>query len=269
MVISAHDIINNRFLTNSGLSYDKELLRLINILKRNKISINHLAISYWDDMYKSNIKIKKILKYFVNKKMQVHTFYPIESEYIGKQEQQILMNNDFIKSSKKIFAVISPGGGSGKFQICLNQLYHEMKHGHHPIFQSISSFPVKNLPPKHPLNLAYMAASADFFRICLIDKNNTITNYDLSNFNLLKQLVKLFPKCSNYLKKIKSAKDMNHNYISKCIINMKEAKTQAIYEIRNRFNKYQKDRYKKYFALTAMQHGAPAAIFKEIYKYLS
>ena len=138
-------------------------------------------------------------------------------------------------------AVISPGGGSGKFGVCLNQLYHEMSKGVVPYYLKFETFPVHDLPVKHPLNLAYMAASADFYDIVMKDtrcKKATSYNRDVENYELLHLLAKKFPDQGKYLRKISSATSMGANMISKGIIDDEIVQREAAAEIARRLIRY-------------------------------
>lgn len=147
----------------------------------------------------------------------------------------------FIKIDKKIIAIISPGGGSGKFGICLTQLFHEMKAGVTPAYLKFETFPVHDLPIDHPLNLAYMAASADFYDLVMKDKRckgATSYNRDIENYELLHLLAEFFPDKGKNLSKLSSATNMGINKLTTGIIDDEIVQKEAAAEIARRLVRY-------------------------------
>ena len=195
-VVSAKDIIRGRIRGDFKITYDKEALRVINELKSYGLIVKKVAISLLEQNQPIPEKIKKFKKKLNDLGIEAYYFYSINGYPSPKMNFKDLSINPFIKTKKKIVAILSPGGGSGKFGICLNQLYHEMNNGVSPHYLKFETFPVHDLPVDHPINLAYMAASADFYDVVMRDKRHgTATSYnrDIENYELLNLLANSVP----------------------------------------------------------------------------
>lgn len=240
-VVSARDILRNRVRGDFKTTYFKETIRSIKEFKKNGLTIKYVAISMLEQGMPIPGKIKLIEKKLKQLEIDVYRFFSINNYPQSNIKINELSTNPFIKINKKIIAIISPGGGSGKFGICLNQLYHEMSMGTIPYYLKFETFPVHNLPIEHPLNLAYMAASADFYDIVMRDKrykNATSYNRDIENYELLNILAKKYPVQGKHLKKISSATNMGANMITKGIINDEIVQKEAGAEIARRLIRY-------------------------------
>lgn len=239
-VVSARDILGERVRGDFKTTYFEETFRSIREFKKRGLVIKRVAISLLDKNSPIPAKIKLLenkLKLFG---ITAYRFFSI-SNYPKNIKFSELAVNPFIKIDKKIIAIISPGGGSGKFGVCLNQLYHEMSNGVCPHYLKFETFPVHNLPIKHPLNLAYMAASADFCDLVMRDKRHgraTSYNRDIENYELLKLLANKFPIQGKNLKNISSATNMGANMITKGIINDEIVQKEAAAEIARRLIRY-------------------------------
>lgn len=146
-------------------------------------------------------------------------------------------NNDYVSTKKKYVIILSPGGGSGKFGVCINQLYHEMKNGIMPFYIKFETFPVHDLSVTHPVNLAYMAASADFYDLVMKDprkQNASSYNRDVENYELLHNLARCFKKEGFLLKNITSATNMGVNVVSKSINDWEEVEKESAAEVGRR-----------------------------------
>ncbi|MDP3244449.1 MAG: DUF1846 family protein [bacterium] len=240
-VISAKDILRKRIRGDFKITYDKESIRVIKTLREHGIIVRIAAISMLDHKPPIPPEIKNFKKRLEKLNVKTYYFYAIKDYPSIKINFADLQNNPFIKIRKKIVAILSPGGGSGKFGICLNQLYHEMKNGLSPHYLKFETFPVHDLPITHPLNLAYMAASADFYDVVMRDKRHgTATSYnrDIENYELLHLLAKKFIKEGKYLRRLNSATYMGKNKLTSGIINDELVQKEAAAEIARRLIRY-------------------------------
>lgn len=240
-VVSARDILRDRIRGDFKTTYFQETIRNIQEFKKRGLIIKYVAISMLDQNTPMPAKIKLLEKKIKQLGIATYCFFSINNYPQSNINIDELSINPFIKIDKKIIAIISPGGGSGKFGICLNQLYHEMSNGVIPYYLKFETFPIHNLPIEHPLNLAYMAASADFYDIVMQDKRHgkaTSYNRDAENYELLNILAKKYPIQGKYLKKISSATNMGANMITKGIINDEIVQKEAAAEIARRLIRY-------------------------------
>jgi len=240
-VVSARDILRDRVRGDFKTTYSEETVRSIREFKKRGLDVKYAVIS----MLEQNAAIpeKIILLEKKLKKLGVKTFRFFSLCNYHKDNIKIddLAINPFIKIDKKIIAIISPGGGSGKFGICLNQLYHEMSGGASPHYLKFETFPIHDLPVEHPLNLAYMAASADFYDVVMKDKRHgkaTSYNRDIENYELLHILARKFPAQGKNLRKISSATNMGANMVTKGMINDEIIQKEAAAEIARRLVRY-------------------------------
>jgi uncharacterized protein (UPF0371 family) len=240
-VVSSRDILRNRVRGDFKTDYFQETIRNIQQFKNRGLNIKYVVISLLDKNKPVPVKIKLLEKKL--KPLGITTYYFFSINNYTKCAIKIdeLTINPFININKKIIAIISPGGGSGKFGVCLNQLYHEMRNEVSPHYLKFETFPIHNLPLEHPLNLAYMAASADFHDIVMRDKRHgkaTSYNRDIENYELLNILAKKFPTQGKNLKNISSATNMGANMITKGIINDEIVQKEAAAEIARRLIRY-------------------------------
>jgi len=240
-VVSAKDIKRGRIRGDFRTTYDDESVRIIKELKDRGIEIKNLAVSLLDQKRSIPPVVKNFEKRISRMGIKVFEFFSLKRYPSRDFNFKTLEINPFVRTNKKIVAIISPGGGSGKFGICLNQLYYEMKNGVTPNYLKFETFPVHNLPVDHPINLAYMAASADFYDIVMADKrhkNASSYNRDLENYELLNLLAKIFKKQGVYLRKISSATNMGANMISTGIENDEIIQKESAAEIARRLIRY-------------------------------
>jgi len=241
LVVSAKDVLRGRIRGDFNISYDKETLRTIDELRKRGLPINHVAISL---LSKGDEDLKEIKAFErLLKKTGVVSYHFFASKNYEHAESLLedLEQNPFVSVFRKLVFVVSPGGGSGKFGICLSQLYHEMKRGHTPRYVTFGGFPMYDLPRSHPLNLAYMAALADFgdsLREDPLSPGSILPERELINFNLLRQLSKAFGKEGKYLRAIRSATDMCVSVLSKGIVNEETVAREAAAEIARRLMRY-------------------------------
>ena len=220
LCISADAISKNKRREEYGITYDVEVLRLIDNLRKLGFTINSVVIT----LYKGQTGIDKFIKKLeINKvKSYIHRptkGYPNDVDTIVSDEGYGA--NPFIKTTKKLILVNAPGPGSGKLATCLSQLYHEHKNGVNAGYAKFETFPVWNLPLNHPVNVAYEAATADLHDINMIDPFH-LKKYGIETVNYNRD-IELFPVLKSILNKITgkdiyySPTDMGVNMIGSCI----------------------------------------------------
>ena len=240
-VVSAKDILRKRIRGDHQITYDLESLRMLKGMNDKGVVIKNVVITRMplDGSVPKEIKIfQKHLE-----KNNFSTFFLKEdADHINpSKDWSFYQNNIYIKAKKKYVIILSPGGGSGKFGVCINQLFHEMKNGVKPFYIKFETFPVHDLPVTHPLNLAYMAASADFYDLVMTDprmKKASSYNRDVENYELLHSLSRSFKKEGSLLKGITSATNMGVNVLTKSINDWQEVEKAAAAEIGRRLIRY-------------------------------
>ena len=255
--INAGDIEKNKTRGEYGITYDQEILKLINRSKKLGFSVNSVVIT----LYKNQVSVDKFIKKLNRNgiKTYIHTFtkgYPTDVDTIVSEEGYGA--NPYIETTKPLILVNAPGPGSGKLATCLSQIYHEYKRGVNAGYAKFETFPVWNLPLKHPVNLAYEAATADLKDVNMIDPfhlekyGETAVNYnrDIETFPILKNILSKVSKKDVYF----SPTDMGVNMIGYCISNNEVVEEASKKEIVRRYyneqNNYKmglcdEDTYKK------------------------
>lgn len=219
--INASDIEKNKVRSDLGISYDVEVLRLIDAFRGIGLYVGSVVITQYNnqaaaDTFKKNLEnlgVKVGLHYPING-------YPNNVSLIVSDEGY--GKNDYMETTKPLVVVTGPGPGSGKMATCLSQLYHEHKRGVKAGYAKFETFPIWNLPLKHPVNLAYEAATADLNDINMIDPfhleayGETTVNYnrDVEIFPVLNETFRQILGESPY----KSPTDMGVNMVGNCII---------------------------------------------------
>ena len=246
-VVSAKDIIRRRMRGDHKITYDLEVFRLISSLEKEGILIKQIVIT----MMPNDGSVPSIIKTFLSsleKRGKNARFLKEDLNHINpKKDWLTYHDNDFVPVKKKYVIILSPGGGSGKFGVCVNQLYHEMKNGVAPFYIKFETFPVHDLPVLHPLNLAYMVASADFYDLVMKDprkRKASSYNRDVENYELLHYLARHFKKSGLFLRNITSATNMGINVVSKAITDWEEVEKESLAEIGRRLarHKYEVER---------------------------
>ena len=219
-MISARDIEKNKVRGDLGITYDSDVLRLMDSFRENGLYVGSVVITQYSGqesavLFKNrleNLDIPVYMHYCING-------YPsnipliISDDGYGK--------NDYIVTSRPLVIVTAPGPGSGKMATCLSQLYHEHKRGIHAGYAKFETFPIWNLPLKHPVNLAYEAATADLNDINMIDPFH-LEAYGVTTVNYNRD-VEIYPVLNTIFEKIygkspyKSPTDMGVNMAGKCI----------------------------------------------------
>lgn len=238
IVISAIDIEQNKIRGDLGITYDKDVLRLIDAFHSFSLYVGSVVISKYSsqpaaDLFKKrleNLGIKVYLHYPI-------PGYPTNIELITSAEGY--GKNDYIETTRPLVVVTAPGPGSGKMATCLSQLYHEHKRGIKAGYAKFETFPIWNLPLKHPVNLAYEAATADLNDVNMIDPfhldayGETTVNYnrDVEIFPVLNSIMDNIMGESPY----KSPTDMGVNMAGKCIFDDDACKEASYQEIIRRY----------------------------------
>lgn len=236
--INANDIEKNKMRADYNITYDIEVLRLIQNLTDLGITINSVVITLYQgqetaEKFKNKLKQKGI-KTYLHKPIKG---YPTDIDNIVSDEGYGA--NPYIETTKPLVVVTAPGAGSGKLATCLSQLYHEYKMGLASGYAKFETFPVWNLPLKHPVNMAYEAATADIKDCNMVDYFH-LEKYGIQAINYNRDL-EVFPILKNILNKITgediyaSPTDMGVNTIKKCIIDEDTVIEAAKDEIVRRF----------------------------------
>ena len=218
--INAGDIERNKTRGEYGITYDTEILKLISNSKKMGFNVNSVVITLYNNQVSVDKFIKKLNRNGI--KTYIHTFtkgYPTDVDTIVSEEGYGA--NPYIETTKPLILVNAPGPGSGKLATCLSQIYHEHIRGVNAGYAKFETFPVWNLPLKHPVNLAYEAATADLKDVNMIDPfhlekyGETAVNYNRD--------IEMFPVLKNILAKVSdkdiyySPTDMGVNMIGYCI----------------------------------------------------
>ena len=238
--INAKDIEKKKIRADYGISYDMEVIRLIKVFKELKIKVNSVVIT----LYKNQSCVKSFQDKLASMgvKTYIHTptkGYPTDVDVIVSEEGYGA--NPYIETTKPLVVVNAPGPCSGKLATCLSQLYHEHKRGIKAGYAKFETFPVWSLPLKHPVNMAYEAATADLKDVNMIVSFH-LEAYGISAVNYNRDL-EVFPIVKNILNKItgeeiyKSPTDMGVNSIGSCIVNDEAVRNAAEKEIVRRYYK--------------------------------
>ena len=237
-VYSGH-IESSKKIGDSNISYEMEVFRLIDDLRDYNLHVNSVVITRYDERPLTDTFIRKLKRRNIKTyKHRATKGYPADVDVVVSEEGY--GKNPYIPTSKKIVVVTAPGPGSGKLGTCLCQLYHEFAQGKKASYSKFETFPVWNMPLKHPINVAYEAATADLKDINLIDSfhmdayNEVTVNYnrDIESFPLLKEILeKITGQDSIY----KSPTDMGVNRLSCGIIDDEVVKDASKQEVVRRY----------------------------------
>ncbi len=236
--IYSGDIINSKTRQDFGITYDLEVLRLIDIFRKHDLKINSVVVTRYEDAPAVNMFINKLERRDIKTYKHFYTKgYPTDVDTIVSEEGYGA--NPYISVDKPLVVVTGPGGGSGKLATCLSQLYHEYKRGNKVRYAKFETFPIWNLPLKHPINIAYEAATADLRDVNMIDSfhleayGQMAVNYnrDLEVFPVVKRIIEKITGESEY----QSPTDMGVNRIGLCITDDEAVKEAAVQEIIRRF----------------------------------
>ncbi len=237
--IYSGDIIGSKTRQDFGITYDLEVLRLIDIFRKHDLKINSVVITRYQDAPAVNMFINKLERRDIKTYKHYYTKgYPTDVDTIVSEEGYGA--NPYITVTKPLVVVTGPGGGSGKLATCLSQLYHEYRQGRKVRYAKFETFPIWNLPLKHPVNIAYEAATADLRDVNMIDSfhleayGQKAVNYnrDLEVFPVVKRIIeKITGEASEY----QSPTDMGVNRVGFCITDDEVVREASIQEIVRRF----------------------------------
>ena len=220
IVVSASSIEQNKIRGDLGISYDMDTLRLIDAFNAIDIAVCGVCIT----QYTNQPSVDGFIKRLNNLGVRVYKHYPIEGYPTNLRKivsDQGYGQNEYIETTRSLVVVTAPGPGSGKMATCLSQLYHDHKRGIKAGYAKFETFPVWNLPLKHPVNMAYEAATVDLNDVNMIDPfhleatGETAVNYnrDIEIFPVLKAIFeKIYGECP-----YKSPTDMGVNMAGYCI----------------------------------------------------
>ena len=238
IAISAHDIVSCKVRADNGVTYEEEVFRLIDAFKKLDLYVGSVVVTKYNKEPEVKIferKLKSIgIPMFLNYEI---AGYPVDTNKIVSEDG--FGKNDYIKTTRSLIVVTAPGPGSGKMATCLSQLYHENKNGICAGYAKYETFPVWNLTLKHPVNLAYEAATADLDDVNMIDPfhynayNEVSVNYnrDVEVFPILDALFKKIYGDSPY----KSPTDMGVNMAGFCLENEEEIAIACRQEVIRRY----------------------------------
>jgi len=220
IVISAEDIEKNKVRADLGITYDEDVLRLREEFHNRGFFVGSVVITHYNGQHAADAYRQRLMRMDI--KSYVHYLidgYPHNVELIASDEG--FGKNDYVETERPLVIVTAPGPGSGKMAVCLSQLYNEQKHGVEAGYAKFETFPVWNLPLKHPVNIAYEAATADLNDVNMIDPfhleayNKIAINYnrDIEIFPVLNALFEGIYGTNPY----KSPTDMGVNMVGFCI----------------------------------------------------
>lgn len=238
IVISAKDIEKNKVRGDLGITYDSDVLRLMDSFRDSGLYVGSVVITQYSGQESALMFKNRLEKLHI--KVYIHyniAGYPSNIPLIVSDEGY--GKNEYIETTRPLVIITAPGPGSGKMATCLSQLYHEHKRGIHAGYAKFETFPIWNLPLKHPVNLAYEAATADLNDINMIDPfhleayGETTVNYNRD--------VEIFPVLNTIFEKIygkspyKSPTDMGVNMAGNCICDDEACKEASRQEIVRRY----------------------------------
>ena len=194
--IYAGDIIKSKTRQDFGITYDLEVMRLIDEFRSYDLEVNSVVVTRYEDAPSVNQFLAKLERRGIRTYKHMFTKgYPTDVDTIVSEEGYGA--NPYIEVSRPLIVVTGPGGGSGKLATSLSQVYHEYKLGRKARYAKFETFPIWNLPLKHPVNIAYEAATADLKDVNMIDSfhldayGETAVNYnrDIDAFPVLKRIL--------------------------------------------------------------------------------
>lgn len=238
IAINAADIEKNKIRHDLGITYDVDVLRLIQSFTDRGLYVGSVVITQYSgqkaaDLFKSKLeKIGiKVYRHYIIDGYPSNVSLIVSDEGYGR--------NDYIETTKPLVIITAPGPGSGKMATCLSQLYHENKRGIKAGYAKFETFPIWNIPLKHPVNLAYEAATADLNDVNMIDPFH-LDAYGVTTVNYNRD-VEIFPVLSAIFEGIygecpyKSPTDMGVNMVGCCIVDDEVCAEASCQEIIRRY----------------------------------
>lgn len=244
--VCAQDLVKGRIRGDSGLTYDLQVFKDISDILDFELQVSGVIITRFEGQSPAMQLKRKLESYGIKVYFQnAIEGYPADMEKIIKGYKK----QPYVKPKKSLVVVTGTGPGSGKMAYCLSQIYHERKEGIKSGFAKFETFPIWCLPLKHPINIAYEAATADLHDTNEIDpfhkKEYKITavnyNRDIENFAILKNLLKKITK-EEYPFGYKSPTDMGVNMAAEGIVDDKICRQAANQEIIRRYFRYHREK---------------------------
>ena len=238
IAINADDIEKNKVRGDLGITYDRDVIRLIDVFRGFGLYVSSVVLTRYHEQslakaFQSRLEGLGIRVY--------HHFeiagYPADTAHIVSPEG--FGKNDYIETSRSLVVVTAPGPGSGKLATCLSQLYHEHERGFTAGYAKFETFPIWNIPLNHPVNLAYEAATADLNDVNMIDPFH-LEAYGITTVNYNRD-VEAFPVLVAIFEKIlghcpyKSPTDMGVNMAGNCIVDDEGTREASRQEIIRRY----------------------------------
>ncbi len=265
LVINANDIEKNKVRGDLGITYESELLRLIDSFQTMELFVGSVVVTRYTGQIAADSFLRRLehfgIKYYKHYSIEG---YPHNIAHIVGPEGY--GKNEYVETTRPLVVVTGPGPGSGKFSTCLSQLYHDFSRGIHSGYAKFETFPIWNLDLKHPVNLAYEAATVDLDDINMIDpfhleaygKPAVNYNRDIEIFPLLKAIMqKITGECP-----YQSPTDMGVNLVGNCIIEEEAVRKAGCDEIIARYyqalclQRQQGDQDKSIFKLELLMQQA-------------
>ncbi|MCI5794252.1 MAG: DUF1846 domain-containing protein [Ruminococcus sp.] len=221
IVINSDDIEKNKVRGDLGITYDVDVIRLFNVFTKIGLYVSTVVLTRYEGQPTADAFQKRLETLGI--KVRHHyriQGYPSDIQHIISDEG--FGRNEYIETSRRLVVVTAPGPGSGKMATCLSQLYHEHKRGLNAGYAKFETFPIWNLPLRHPVNIAYEAATSDLNDVNMIDPFH-LEAYGKTTVNYNRD-VEIFPVLNAMFEKIlgespyKSPTDMGVNMAGNCII---------------------------------------------------
>lgn len=247
IAINANDIEKSKVRGDIGITYDEDVLRLIDAFRGCGLYVGSVVLTRFEGQ-NSAIAYENRLKSLGVRVYRHYTIdgYPGNIPHILSEDG--FGKNQYIETTKPLVVVTAPGPGSGKMAVCLSQLYHENRRGVKAGYAKFETFPIWNLPLQHPVNLAYEAATADLNDVNMIDPFH-LEAYGVTTVNYNRD-VEVFPVLNAIFEKIygkspyKSPTDMGVNMAGNCIFDDEAVRDAAKQEIIRRYYKELDERRK-------------------------
>ena len=238
VTICACDIEKNKVRGDLGIPYEEDVLRLIDIFRGMELYVGSVVVTQYNGQSAADAFLKRLGALGV----RTYRHYPIAGYPHNVDlivSDQGYGRNEYVETSRPLVVVTAPGPGSGKMATCLSQLYHEHKRGIVAGYAKFETFPIWNLPLKHPVNLAYEAATADLNDVNMIDPFH-LEAYGVTTVNYNRD-VEVFPVLRTIFENIlgecpyKSPTDMGVNMAGNCIIDDEACREASYMEILRRY----------------------------------
>ena len=221
IVINSDDIEKNKVRGDLGITYDVDVIRLFNVFTKIGLYVSSVVLTRYDNQPTADAFQERL------ESLGIRVYHHYSIKGYPSNLQHIISDagygkNDYIETSRRLVVITAPGPGSGKMATCLSQLYHEHKRGINAGYAKFETFPIWNLALRHPVNIAYEAATADLNDVNMIDPFH-LEAYGKTTVNYNRD-VEIFPVLNAMFEKIlgespyKSPTDMGVNMAGNCIV---------------------------------------------------